>query len=48
MRLTKMNWNTTIYSSRARCTFANAAEKIGMMKELKSGEQLSPQIRFYI
>lgn len=48
MRLTKMNWNTTIYASRHPCTFANASEMIGMMKELRNGEVLLPQIRYYI
>lgn len=48
LRLTKMNWNTTIYSSRNPCTFSNATEMIGMMKELRSGESLRPQIRYYI
>lgn len=48
IRLTKMNWNTTIFSTREPCTFANASEMIGMMKELRSGEVLHPQIRYYI
>lgn len=48
VRLTKMNWNTTIFSTREPCTFANASEMIGMMKELRGDETLLPQIRYYI
>ena len=46
--LTKMNWNTTVFASRHPCTFSNATEMIGMMKELQKGELLYPQIRYYI
>lgn len=46
--LTKMDWNTTVFATRQPCTFANAVEMIGMMKELKKGEVLRPQLRYYI
>ena len=46
--LTKMDWNTTVFSTREPCTFANASEMIGMMKELKPNEILRPQLRYYI
>ena len=46
--LTKMDWNTTVFATREPCTFANASEMIGMMKELKKGEILRPQLRYYI
>lgn len=48
LKLTKMNWNTTIFATRQPCTFANATEMIGMMKELQDGWVLMPQIKFYI
>lgn len=48
LRLTKMNWNTTIFATREPCTFTNASEMIGMMKELKPDETLMPHIRYYI
>ena len=48
LRLTKMNWNTTVFASRHPCTFSNATEMIGMMKELQKSELLHPQIRYYI
>ena len=48
IRLTKMNWNTTIFSTREPCTFTNATEIIGMMKELGANDRLEPHIRYYI
>ena len=48
LRLTKMNWNTTVFASRHPCTFSNATEMIGMMKELRKAETLAPQIKYYI
>ena len=48
IRLTKMNWNTTIFSTREPCTFTNATEIIGMMKELGTNDRLEPHIRYYI
>jgi hypothetical protein len=48
LRLTKMNWNTTIFSTREPCTFTNASEIIGMLKELRPEESLKPSIRYYI
>jgi hypothetical protein len=48
LRLTKMNWNTTIFAAREPCTFTNASEMIGMLKELGPNETLKPQIRYYI
>lgn len=48
LRLTKMNWNTTLYYGREPCTFTNATEVIGMMKELRDDDFLKPNIRYYI
>ena len=48
LRLTKMNWNTTLYYRREPCTFTNATEVIGMMKELRDDDVLKPNIRYYI
>ena len=48
LRLTKMNWNTTIFAAREPCTFTNASEMIGMLKELSPTETLKPSIRYYI
>jgi len=48
LRLTKMNWNTTIFAAREPCTFTNASEMIGMLKELGPNETLKPHIRYYI
>jgi hypothetical protein len=48
LRLTKMNWNTTLNYGREPCTFTNATEVIGMMKELRNDDVLKPNIRYYI
>jgi hypothetical protein len=48
LRLTKMNWNTTLYYGREPCTFTNATEVIGMMKELREDDILRPNIKYYI
>jgi len=48
LRMTKMNWNTTLYYRGEPCTFTNAIEVIGMMKELRENESLRPGIRYYI
>jgi hypothetical protein len=48
LRMTKMNWNTTLYYRGEPCTFTNAIEVIGMMKELKDNESLRQGIRYYI
>jgi hypothetical protein len=48
LRMTKMNWNTTLYYRREPCTFTNATEVIGMMKELGDDDVLKPSIRYYI
>jgi hypothetical protein len=48
LRMTKMNWNTTLYYRREPCTFTNATEVIGMMKELQDDDVLKPSIKYYI
>ena len=48
LRMTKMNWNTTLYYRGEPCTFTNAIEVIGMMKELREYESLQRGIRYYI
>ncbi len=48
LQLTKMNWNTTLNYGREPCTFTNATEVIGMMKELRDSDYLKPNIRYYI
>jgi len=48
LRLTKMDWNSTVYDPFLPCTFANATEMIGMMKELREHEALDPNLRYYI
>jgi hypothetical protein len=48
LRMTKMNWNTTLYYKGEPCTFTNAIEVIGMMKELRESESMRPGIRYYI
>jgi len=48
LRMTKMNWNTTLYYRGEPCTFTNAIEVIGMMKELRENESLRPGIRYYV
>lgn len=48
LRLTKMDWNSTVYDPFLPCTFANATEMIGMMKELRENEALDPNLRYYI
>lgn len=48
LRMTKMNWNTTLYYRREPCTFTNATEVIGMMKELRDDDVLKPSIKYYI
>lgn len=48
LKLTKMNWNTTMFSAREPCTFTNAREMIGMLKEMGADETLKPSIRYYI
>jgi hypothetical protein len=48
LKLTKMNWNSTVFDCRLPSTFDNATEMIGMMKELGPNERLDPDIRYYI
>ena len=48
LRMTKMNWNTTLYYRREPCTFTNATEVIGMLKEFRADDVLKPNIRYYI
>lgn len=48
LRMTKMNWNTTLNYRREPCTFTNATEVIGMMKELRDDDVLKPSIKYYI
>ncbi len=48
LRLTKMNWNSTVYDPMLPCTFSNATEMIGMMKEMNENESLDANVRYYI